>query len=118
MTAVRGGMSRLRAERPSPAANPTNDPDTHPPSLDWIAEHFPGSSTRVDVARERWAQVSDSKLLDARRDLAMRIRYQLDRAPSGARQPLADRALLIELAESANEMGGLLIEVDAIGVSR
>ena len=78
----------------------------------------PGATERGRAGRRRWAAASDEALLDARRGLAMEVRYFTDdpASPRRARGPLAGRALDLELAESAAEARSVLTEIEAIGL--
>ena len=56
--------------------------------------------------------------MDARRGLAMEIRHFTadPSSPKRARQPLADRALALELSETAAEARDVITEIEAIGL--
>jgi hypothetical protein len=86
-------------------------------SARWIADRFPGARSRGRRARAYWAEISDDLLLEARRDLAQAIRCQNGELPNRVRQPLRDRALLIELSAHADTVRELVVEVEAIGLA-
>ena len=64
-----------------------------------------------------WTDAPDDLLLDSRRAIAQAIRVGIDDVPARVRTSLRDRALLIELAETAAAVRELLVEVEAIGLS-
>ena len=103
---------------PTPAPTPRERARTHRAAVRWIAAKFPGANERGRAARLRWAEVSDEAVIDARRGLAMEVRrFTADPAsPRRVREPLADRALGLEVAETAAEARNVLTEVEAIGL--
>jgi hypothetical protein len=87
-------------------------------SVRWVAAKFGEAAVdRGRAARRRWAAVSDETIMDARRGLAMEIRrFTADpSSPRRVRQPLADRALALELSATAAEARDLT-EIEAIGL--
>jgi hypothetical protein len=97
---------------------PEPDSNAHARACRWIAEKFRGSIVRGRAAHKRWAAVPNEVVMEARRALAMSVRHHTadPRSDRHARHPLADRALLLELAESASEARDLITEIEAIGL--
>ena len=95
---------------------PADDPASHRKAVRWIGRKVPGSIDRGRAARRRWAGVSDDLLSDARREIAGAIRA-VDEVPDQVADPLRNRPLLIELAEPANAVRELVVEVEAIGLT-
>jgi hypothetical protein len=97
---------------PTPAVTLRARERTHRAAVRWIAAKFADATGRGRGARLRWAAVSDEAVMDARRGLAMEVRHFTadPAAPRRARQPLAGRALDLELAETAAEARDLITE--------
>ena len=102
----------------TPTPPVASDPNAHAKSVRWIAAKFKGSVQRGRATRRRWSAVSDEKLIDARRGLAMEVRHFTadPSSPKRVRQPLADRALALELSETAAAARDLVTEIGAIGL--